>query len=122
MATNKQQFLNIIEVFENNKRQSNEEIVEAMHDAEPRIKIQTLTVYRSNIDNYVNYGTFASSMGDQFKLALREYYGEDSEEIRDANLMRAITERNEAITRAKYLQQKLDAINNILSRSSNVAS
>ena len=115
MATNKQQFLNSIKVFENNKRKSNEEIVEAMHASESRIKIQTMTVYRSNIDNYVNYGTYGSSMGDQFKLALSEYYGEDAEEIRDDNLMRVVSERNEALNKVEHLQSQLDRITDILS-------
>ena len=102
--TNKEQFKTLIDVFEKNKKKSNDIIVEAMRQAEPRIKDATLSVYRSTIEIYKQTGVTGSSTSTKFNEALKEHYGEDSAEVRDENLINAIAERNHWKAEAERLQ------------------
>ena len=108
--TNKQQFMNLIRVYEDNKHLDNDTIVEAMRDAEPRIKETTIVVYRSNIDTYSQNGYTHSSTSEKFKQSLNEYYGVDSDEVRDENLMAMVTERNELKAKVLELEAVIQTI------------
>jgi len=110
--TNSKQFKNLIVTYEANKGINNDDMVEAFRIAEPKIKVSTLLVYRSNIENYVVYGVFGKSMDTYFKEELIKYYGEDDEDVVISPIEKVTNERNEWKLEAERLQAQLDLIYN----------
>ena len=112
--TTKSQFENLILVYDTTigAGVSNEEMVAILHEAEPTIKIQTITVYRSTIENYIISGLTGSAVSAKFKQALKSYYGSDDDEIRDDTMLSIIKDRDSWKAEATRLQAQLDIIYN----------
>ena len=110
--TTRGQFDHLIEVYEANKGLSNEDMVEVMHKAEPRIKVQTITVYRSTIENYIASGLTGSAVGEKFVKALESYYGTDDDEVKNDSMMTIIRDRDMWKAECARLQAQLDIIYN----------
>ena len=103
MNTNRIQFNRILTAYEANKHLDNDLCIVAMSETEPTIKITTMQVYRSNIENYVCYNTTSNTMGKKLIDEMKQFYKSNDTkptETKDSVLQLEIdelTEDNDAL-------------------------
>ena len=72
--TTRNQFKTLIVAFEANKHLDNDLCTLAMQEAEPSLKLTTVQVYRSNIENFSMGNGHGASVSEKFITEMESYY------------------------------------------------